>query len=171
MGRTLLSKLKPQNLSTSFRFAPGRFGGQPLLQAFKFEAVKKFVIQFSRRWGMAVDCQIAQQPVTISPEVERSLYRILQETLSNARQHANCDRLTVELTITGQQWLTLKVEDDGRGFDVKQRLNFDRFDRNEQQGRGLGLVPMRGRTERLGGELWVNSIEGQGTCILGDVKK
>ncbi len=128
-----------------------------------FEAVKKFVLQFSQRWGMAVDCHIAQQPVTIFPEVERSLYRILQEALSNARQHAECNRLTVELTIADQQWLTLKVEDDGRGFDVEQRFTCDR---GAYQGRGLGLVSMRERAERFGGDVRVNSVKGQGTAIV-----
>ena len=101
----------------------------------------------------------------VSPEVESSLYRILQETLSNARQHAHCTQLWVDLVVKDNQTVTLEVRDDGQGFDI------NRTGQNLRSGtrRGLGLVSMRERAESVGGQLTVESLEGQGTRIFAEL--
>lgn len=85
--------------------------------------------------------------------VEIGLYRIAQEALANARQHANARRVRLELEIAPAA-ATLRIADDGRGFAPEQ-LSGDRF----------GLVGLGERARLLGGRLDVESKPGQGTRI------
>ena len=85
--------------------------------------------------------------------VEVGLYRIAQEALANVRQHANAQRVRLELEITPAA-ATLRVADNGRGFAPDQ-LTGDRF----------GLVGLNERARLLGGRLDVESKPGQGTRI------
>ena len=85
--------------------------------------------------------------------VEVGLYRIAQEALANARQHAHARQVRLELEITPAA-ATLRIADDGRGFAPEQ-LAGERF----------GLVGLRERARLLGGRLDVESKPGQGTRI------
>lgn len=85
--------------------------------------------------------------------VEVGIYRIAQEALANVRQHANAQRVRLELEITPAA-ATLRVADNGRGFAPDQ-LTGDRF----------GLVGLNERARLLGGRLDVESKPGQGTRI------
>ncbi len=127
-----------------------------------FEAFENFVAEFGRRWNLKTTCHINGQATKISPEVESSLYRILQEALSNARQHAQCTHLSVNLAIKDDQWVTLEVKDDGCGFDL------DQVGGNLRRGKrtGLGLTSMRERAENIGGQLTLESLAGQGTRVF-----
>lgn len=127
------------------------------------EAIEQFVTEFGRRWGLETHCQVLGEAATeLLPEVESGLYRILQESLANVRQHARCTRLTVRLYLDDDQWVTLKVSDDGQGFIPNRRD----LPLNERTHRGLGLASMHERAERLGGKMMIESNVGQGTCIL-----
>ncbi len=95
-------------------------------------------------------------------EVESSLYRILQETLSNARRHANCTRISVELEVIDEQLITLEIKDDGRGFDMNQPHQNSRTRKTN----GLGLISMQERAESVNGRLVIESAPGQGTRIF-----
>ena len=85
--------------------------------------------------------------------VEVGLYRIAQEALANARQHANARQVRLELEITPAA-ATLRIADDGRGFAPEQ-LSGERF----------GLVGLGERARLLGGRLDIESEPGQGTRI------
>jgi NarL family two-component system sensor histidine kinase LiaS len=110
---------------------------------------------------LRTSCTIYGEVKDISAEVESSLYRILQETLSNARQHAQCTELSVILAVRDNQWLSLEVRDNGRGFDVSQVGQRS----SDKSKRGLGLISMRERVDSIGGELVIKSEEAQGTHI------
>jgi GAF domain-containing protein len=86
--------------------------------------------------------------------VETGLYHIAQEALNNALKHARAAAITVQLQMEEGQ-LELKVADNGSGFDL---------DAVNGHG-GLGLVSMRERAEKLGGELNVLSKPGEGTTV------
>lgn len=89
--------------------------------------------------------------------VEVGLYRIAQEALNNALQHAEAGQITLRLAVTPEA-VRLIVEDDGNGFDV---------DRLRDQGPDghFGLVGLRERAHLLGGRLHIESNPGVGTCI------
>lgn len=153
-----VSSLLTQNIDelrrNIFDLRPVELEGRSL-----FEVLENFVIEFGRRWNVQTTCLITGQVDNVLTEVERALYRILQETLSNARQHAHCTHITVKLTVENNRWIILDVTDDGQGFDTGQsRQNKDK--------KGLGLISMRERAASVGGQLHVESAKEQGTRIV-----
>jgi two-component system, NarL family, sensor histidine kinase DegS len=89
-------------------------------------------------------------------EVELALFRIVQETVSNARRHGAASHAQVSLTVK-RGVAELRVVDDGRGFLREPGIAWS--------GKGEGLPGMRERAELLGGTLRVESEPGAGTRI------
>jgi two-component system, NarL family, sensor kinase len=89
----------------------------------------------------------------LPPAVAGGVYRIAQQALANAVQHAAARRIVLRLT-RNHDALRLRVEDDGAGFDPAQ-VPGDRF----------GLVGMRERAHLLGGTLTVECAPDAGTTI------
>ncbi|MCL4297088.1 MAG: GAF domain-containing protein [Anaerolineae bacterium] len=134
-----------------------------------FEVLKNFVGEFGQRWNLKTTCVVEGEFVEVSPEIESSLYRILQEVLSNAQQHANCSQLSVKVSIKDNRWVTLEVQDDGQGFDLDRQSRPDQQDQDSPKkpgSRGLGLISMRERAQRVGGQLVVDSQPNQGTSVF-----
>jgi signal transduction histidine kinase len=78
---------------------------------------------------------------------------VAQEALANVARHSGANKAEVDLIFTADT-LTLRVADDGRGFDPAQ-----------DPGEGFGLQSMRERLMRLGGRVEVESAPGEGTRI------
>lgn len=155
-----ISSLLKQNIDELrrhiFDLRPLDLEGKPI-----FEVLEKFVTEFGQRWNLKTTCTIQDQAVEMSPEVERTLYRILQEALSNARQHAQCKRLAVTLAVVDREWVSLEVCDDGVGFEANQSSQRPA----RRPGKGLGLTSMRERAQGVGGQFKVESDHGRGTRI------
>jgi len=83
-------------------------------------------------------------------------YRILQECLANASRHAQCQHIHVSLAVH-EDWLYLRVVDDGIGFDPKA---------SHTGRRTFGLLGMRERVAALHGEMRLQSQAGQGCKIV-----
>jgi PAS domain S-box-containing protein len=93
-----------------------------------------------------------------SKEEQITIYRIIQECLTNIAKHARATR--VSLVIKKQADCTLfLVEDNGGGFNVREVFSKDPGEK------GLGLSAMRQRARMLGGSLDIWSKEGMGTRI------
>jgi signal transduction histidine kinase len=86
------------------------------------------------------------------------LFRIGQEALTNALRHARSQRLWLEIEYQPQR-VRLQVRDDGQGFDPNHGIYAD----------GFGLIGMRQRAERIGGQLTIASHPGQGTAVVVEV--
>lgn len=86
-------------------------------------------------------------------ETEQTVFRIAQEALANVAKHSEASKVEVDLIYTPDT-LTLRVADDGRGFDPAQN-----------PGEGFGLQSMRERSVRRGGHINVESAPGKGTRI------
>jgi signal transduction histidine kinase len=93
----------------------------------------------------------------LDPAVETAVFRVAQQALANAEQHAAARRLRVAL-YRQDAMVVLGVEDDGRGFDPVE------VEVLPGQG-GFGLVSMRERVQAIGGRLTVASRPGGGTCL------
>jgi signal transduction histidine kinase len=89
------------------------------------------------------------------PEIETSVYRIVQEALNNVLKHAQAKVVSVILACDDDE-ISAIVEDDGIGFDFEHK-------RNPKQ---LGLLGMNERAQLVGGEVVVESSPGQGTTVL-----
>src|SRR3954471_3155154 len=86
-------------------------------------------------------------------DVTLCVFRVAQEALQNAVKHG--DARIVSIHLEGTTDLRVRIEDDGRGFDV-----------DSVWGSGLGLVSMRERVEALAGTFAVHSEKGRGTRIV-----
>ena len=93
-----------------------------------------------------------------SPEGKITVYRILQECLTNIAKHAQANRVSV-VSRKQDVHVLIRVEDDGKGFDVKEA-----FGRSPSK-KGLGLSAMYERVRMLGGSLDIWSQKGMGTKI------
>lgn len=93
------------------------------------------------------------------PELERNLYRIVREALDNVAVHSDAQNAVVRIARRPDE-IEVRVEDDGRGFDVDEALS----------GNALGLFEMRERARIAGGALHIDSRPGAGTRIRATVK-
>ena len=89
----------------------------------------------------------------LEPEIEGTVYRLVQEALSNTAKHADCDRANVRVVERGGR-ISIEVQDDGRGFDPAEPRT------------GFGLLGMRERVELAGGTLEITAGPGAGTRIV-----
>jgi signal transduction histidine kinase len=99
------------------------------------------------------DAPSPQHNVKIGAEVRREVFLIFKEGVNNIVKHSRCTAAEVALQID-HGMITLKLSDDGRGFD-----------QSTSDG-GQGLSSMRRRAEKLGGELIVISRAGAGTSVI-----
>ena len=98
------------------------------------------------------------QEKRLAPEAELAAYRIAQEALNNAVQHAQAGTITVRVRCDSDG-LVLSVRDDGVGFDLPPSPDL------LTQAGHFGLLGMRERAVLLGGSFRVQSTAGQGTRI------
>jgi signal transduction histidine kinase len=102
--------------------------------------------------GLAIAPRIELGSRTLSPELETTIYRLVQEALTNVGKHARAERATVAI-VAGATMLEVEVADDGRGFDPDVATH------------GFGLAGMRERVELNGGRLTVGREDGGGTVV------
>jgi len=108
--------------------------------------------------GPIAEILVTGQPRRLRPEVELAAFRVAQEALSNAAQHAGATQITLAVAF-GDRRVTLSVEDDGAGFTPPEMPD-------ALTGKGhFGLVGMRERTSLLGGHLDIVSRPGEGTRV------
>lgn len=119
------------------------------------EAIERACLDLSERLEIEVDCDVELPEDGLAPAIETSCYRVVQETLTNITRHAQPSLVTVRLRVAGGI-ATVRVRDDGRGFDPQAAI---------RAGRSRGLVGMRERAELLGGELTIDSALGEGTTV------
>ena len=96
-----------------------------------------------------------QAGVVVPPATRESLVMILREAVANAMRHGRAG--SVDVSLSQQSWLRLRVTDDGRGFDAAARA--------AGSDAAFGLQSMEERAQALGGGLVVRSAPGAGTTI------
>jgi PAS domain S-box-containing protein len=117
-------------------------------------AVTRQAKDFAHLHGIAVDVRIdGLDAEPLPPLVQTTVYRVLQEALTNVAKHAGARSVSVQLG-RGEATVELCVRDDGVGF-------------GSGDGRRLGLRGMRERAALLGGSVEVDSHVGVGTVITG----
>ena len=109
--------------------------------------------QFEERHAIAVEVDVDGLDERLTRAQRASVLRIVQEALQNVRKHAAASRVSI-----GIEGDSLVIADNGRGFDVIRLAS--------GQHRSFGLQFMRERAELLGGQLQIESRQGEGTRIL-----
>jgi PAS domain S-box-containing protein len=118
-------------------------------------ALRQYIENFGRQYAIETHFEaVGFDEQRLPPDIETSLYRIVQEALTNVAKHAQADRIDIFLEKRNNFVITI-VEDNGLGFDPEEA---------ERRGR-LGLLGIRERTEMLNGALVVESTAGIGTTI------
>ena len=110
-----------------------------------------------RQTGMHVELEAQLGEARLPAEVETTLYRIVQEALTNIVKHAEAHRCSI-LLVRKATTATVVIEDDGRGFDT-----------DDVRAEGLGLAGMRERVELHDGRLTVESTPTSGTTLVAEV--
>ena len=122
-------------------------------------AVERLARTISEATGIAVDVESRLGPERLPEEVETTLYRIVQEALTNVVKHAQAQNVTV-LLIRREGSMTAVIEDDGRGFSPDEPADDD----------GHGLLGIRERVALLDGRLTIESAPGAGTTLVAEVR-
>jgi len=107
--------------------------------------------EVARRTGIRVDVASDNILAELPDEFKTCIYRVVQEALHNCSRHAEAHACRISLREDGDRIL-LAIQDDGKGFNL-------------QQERGLGLLGIQERVERLGGAFHVESEPGKGTLL------
>jgi two-component system sensor histidine kinase NreB len=119
-------------------------------------AARRHVNDFAKSFGVAIDLHVeGAVSRRLSPLVQTTMYRILQEALTNVARHAQARAVGVVLKHDGTT-LELVIRDDGVGFDAAAAL---------EKASGLGLHGMQERAALLGGSVEIGSRRGHGTTI------
>jgi signal transduction histidine kinase len=115
-------------------------------------AVRRHAEEFAGTYRIGVNVQTEGLKADgLSPLLQATVYRVLQEALTNVARHAGARSVSVRL-VRGEGLVELRVQDDGNGF------------KPGKSGR-LGLRGMRERASLLGGSVEVESRPGAGTTI------
>lgn len=122
-------------------------------------SIRNLAQSTAARAGLTLDLHVEERLGSLRPDIEHATYRIAQEALANAANHANAHHLTIQLKRSNLH-LTLTVSDDGQGFDPQQVAT----------ARRLGMKGMQERADMVGGTLTVESQPGQGTIVMFSVK-
>jgi two-component system, NarL family, sensor histidine kinase DevS len=139
--RALITELRPAALD--------QLGLEPAVLA---------LVDRVRSTGLDIDAHVelsfehGEADARLTPEVESGVYRIVQESLTNAVKHGEAKRAMVEV-IEEDDCVLVTVRDDGSGFDTTAATS------------GFGLVGMRERVDLLEGRLAITSEPGAGTTV------
>ncbi|MCB0178311.1 MAG: sensor histidine kinase [Anaerolineae bacterium] len=121
-------------------------------------AVERYLGEFSKLYpALPVDFH-ADLPNRLPSTVETSLYRIVQEAMTNAARHSDATALSVLLTQRNGQVQAI-VEDNGHGFDPEGAA---------RSGSSVGIHGMFERADLLGGQVQIESSE-EGTTIYAEI--
>ncbi|MGZ8782135.1 MAG: GAF domain-containing protein [Gaiellaceae bacterium] len=120
-------------------------------------AVERLTDTFRDQSGLRVDLETQLGEARLLIDAETTLYRVIQESLTNVVKHANAGRVSILLQRKTNTVVAV-VEDDGSGFNT-----------SETRADALGLVGMRERVSLAGGRLQVESTPGSGTTVVAEV--
>lgn len=124
-----------------------------------FTAVlKQYFQEFQRKSGIMCDLKVKLER-SLAVRTQVGIYRIIREAMNNVRKHAMAKRVDLVLRTDKKGDLHLIIENDGKGFDLKQSLARSKYAKR------FGLKGMMEQAKRLGGTFTVETAKRQGTRI------
>ncbi|RWL86295.1 MAG: PAS domain S-box protein [Mesorhizobium sp.] len=115
-------------------------------------ALAELFTKMTEGTSLKMEFAVLGAPRSLPPNSEENLFRIGQEILTNALRHAQAKLFTAKLIFLPGE-VCLDLHDDGRGFDPSSKND------------GYGLLGIRERVERIGGQLVVQSSPAKGTAV------
>ena len=128
---------------------------QPLVAGTLVDKLRDELSFLQKGLGLEVILESEPEEPNLPPTIEREVYYVMREALTNMTRHSHGSRAEIRMKQTRQAfegWL----KDNGVGFDPA----------NENHGKGLGLAGMHERIKKIGGQLVVKSSPGLGTSIF-----
>ncbi len=119
-------------------------------------ALSEAAYQWTAGSPVEIQVDVEGENRRLPEETEQHLLRIAQEAVTNAVKHAHASQVRIHLEMANKK-LSLRVADNGQGFEQDEAFS--------EVGGHFGLLGMRERAERLGGELRLHSERGQGTEV------
>jgi len=114
--------------------------------------LREYIFEWENRNGIMINLDI-RNARRMDLEMEQAIYRMIQEALANVARHSQSDQVGVSL-IYDSDAIVVTVEDNGVGFDARQRSG----------GMGLGIIEER--AESIGGQACIESQPGVGTRVV-----
>src|SRR5690625_185032 len=118
-----------------------------------FPTIKKHIRTMSEHNDIEIDLSLLGDERRLESNYEVAIFRLVQEAIQNAINHAEADLIRVIIEIMPKQ-INVLVKDDGIGFE-----------KCEEKADSFGLIGMRERVELLDGKLIIASEKGKGTVI------
>lgn len=115
------------------------------------EGMEELLVELSQKVSMQISWKVEE--FALDKGVEDHLFRILQESVSNTLRHSKAEELEVRLMVR-DDWIILRVVDDGVGFDV-----------SESKAGAYGLQNMQERAIEIGGTCKIISVKNKGTRL------
>jgi signal transduction histidine kinase len=126
----------------------------PIMTGTLLKGLQEELRFIQRGLGMEVILDYESEDLDLPVEMEREIYYVFREALTNITRHANASRAEIHIKRSPRRF-EASIRDDGIGF---------RGNANVTQG-GLGLTAMAERIKKIGGEFFVESSPGRGTSI------
>lgn len=122
--------------------------------------LQKYIDNFANETGIRVNLMFLDTDDKIKDSnVGLTIFRLVQECLNNVKKHACATQVVIQLEGTAKG-LTIRIKDDGKGFDTSKLSSMP-----VQSDCGYGIVGMRERVELLGGSFAIESKAGKGTIV------
>jgi PAS domain S-box-containing protein len=118
-------------------------------------AIHWLALEHERRYGVRCEFVPPSNEPELGDRVSISLFRVVQEALTNIAKHAAATEVEIVLFVRSRE-LTLEIRDNGRGL---QNVRAD------SEG-GFGLLGMRERIQSIGGWMEVDSLRGRGVTVM-----
>ena len=119
-----------------------------------FFALKSLQKEFRQRHGIDCDLHAIENELVLNDNLSTTVYRVIQESLTNVARHASASRVTIQLEQLDDH-LHFKIQDNGRGIAQSD------FSKKQS----LGLVGIRERVRAMQGKLSITASPENGTCI------
>ncbi len=123
-------------------------------------AVKWYAQGFEHRTGIAVEVDISSDFSRLPPEVEVTLFRVVQESLTNIHRYSGSPKAYVSLRVTGTE-VKVQVGDFGKGMPTEALKSVHGADAPL----GVGIQGMKERMRQLAGRLEITSAANEGTLV------
>jgi two-component system, NarL family, sensor histidine kinase DegS len=120
--------------------------------------LKQYVQDFEEKTKLSANMTVVGHETRLASYSEVTLFRVVQELLTNVQKHAHAAHVQVLLDFQDTV-VVASVEDDGSGFDMNELKSA------ALQRKGLGLSTMQERAELLGGQVQIDSRIGRGTRV------
>ena len=119
---------------------------------------KRYCEEFQEETGISVIFCVLGDKTRLDSDIEVTLFRVLQEILTNIKKHSKARECTVKLEFRDRM-VNMLVFDDGIGFDVDEKKQKDK-------GQNFGILTMKERIALIEGNFSIETAPNQGTKIF-----